>query len=151
MASIRPALQLSAGGIQHPLADRPYQAGLLRQRDEVIRRHHPPLRVVPAQQRLHPHDPPATGLDDRLVVHLQLLPLQRVAQILLQCHELVGVLLHRGGKEVGLVASRLLGLVHRQVGVANQGLGGIGVAWVHGDTNAGTDDHFPLSQQEGFT
>jgi hypothetical protein len=47
---------MRAGGAQHPFAERQDEAGLLGQRNEVERRDHAALGVVPAQQRLEAGD-----------------------------------------------------------------------------------------------
>src|SRR5690606_8675010 len=54
-----PVPQLAAGLIQHPFAYGDDDAALLGQRDEQVRWYQPPLRVIPAQQRLDAHHPVA--------------------------------------------------------------------------------------------
>src|ERR1700736_5228858 len=49
-----PGLGLQAGGAQHPGADRQYQAGFLRDRQEFGTAHDAELGARPAHQRLHP-------------------------------------------------------------------------------------------------
>ena len=51
-----PGLELAAGLAQHPRAELHDEAGLLGQRDEVLRQQPAELRVLPAEQRLDPVD-----------------------------------------------------------------------------------------------
>ena len=57
------------------------QPGLFGQRHELGRRDEPDARVLPPEQRLHPHDPAALQLDLGLVEEQQFVPLDRFAQV----------------------------------------------------------------------
>ena len=58
----------------HP-ADVDHQADLVRERNEGVRREHAVRGTIPARERLDGRDAPARELDDRLVVHLDLVSL----------------------------------------------------------------------------
>ena len=109
---------LPAGFAQHPGADRNDQTGFLGQRDEVERRDEPALRVVPAEE----------GLDavvrilpveahDRLVVHLELLELDRLLKLRLQLQPLDDPFVHRRLEEAIAPFAVALRHVHRDVRV----------------------------------
>ena len=72
---------LGAGLPQHPLAERHDQPGLLGERNELGRRDHAALGMVPAQQRLEAADLVALEVDERLVVELELAVGERLAQV----------------------------------------------------------------------
>ncbi len=70
-----------AGLRQHPPADRHDQAGLLRDRDELARRHVATRRVAPTNQRLERLHTTAAQVDDRLVCESELFPGKGAAQV----------------------------------------------------------------------
>ena len=96
--------------------------------------------MLPAHQRLDADQ--ATGLEvvNRLVIHPQLLLLQRPAQFEGGLDPLLGV----GGQLFGVkgvaIAPGALGLEQRRVGVAQQLLGAQGIAGEQADTDAGVDE-----------
>ena len=63
------------GAAQHPFGQCGDVAGLLGHRDEGVRRKQAEGRVLPADQRLEGHRQAGRELDDRLVVHAELAPL----------------------------------------------------------------------------
>ena len=73
-----------------PSADRAYQASLLRDRNELVRRDQPHLRMLPAQQRLHSADPPRREVHLGLVMQPQFVALQHAAQRGFQRQALAG-------------------------------------------------------------
>ena len=76
-----PGRELAAGLVDHPLADPLDDAGLLGERDEVARGHQPALGTAPAHQRLDPRAGSRLEIDDRLVVELQLVAIDRAEQV----------------------------------------------------------------------
>ena len=93
--------------------------GVFGQRNEVERRHHAPLGVLPAQQGLHAQH--GTGLAHLgLVVHNEVLALQRNAQFFFEGHALGQDGLHLRVEKAHGVASGRLGAVHRQIGLLEQ-------------------------------
>ena len=79
-----PLAQLAAGLIEHPLADLDDAAVLLRQRDEQIRRHQFALRMFPANQCFDTGDAVLAVVDLGLVDQMELVALERFAEILFQ-------------------------------------------------------------------
>src|SRR6185436_13538629 len=75
-----PRAHLPARRPEHPLADRHDRADLLRERDEVLRLHHPDTGTIPAQQRFESGDPSGLELELRLIDEKQLVALDRAAQ-----------------------------------------------------------------------
>ena len=78
---VAPAAHLRARLAQHPIADLDDQAALLREGDELVRRHEAALRMRPAQQRLDGLDLHILERQARLIIQREFLPLHRLAQI----------------------------------------------------------------------
>ncbi len=117
----RPATCGRAGTpLEHPGPDRDDQAGLLGQRDEVGPGRQGRARVLPAHQRLDADD--AAGLDRHLglEVDAELLALDRGAQRVLRVQPVERALARDLVEQHQPPAARLLGAVHRGVGVADQ-------------------------------
>ena len=88
--------------------------------DEMRRRHHVALRMLPAQQRLHAGHAPV-GAHLRLVVDAGTGPSRQAWRRSVASAALaVRHRLHLGVEEADGVAARALGLVHRQVGLLEQ-------------------------------
>ena len=107
----------------HPAADRLDQAALLGDRDELARVEQAALGMVPAHQRLEADDLAAAQRDDRLVVELELVAVERVAQLALDLEAAHGPRPHLRVEDLAAAAAALLRPVHRGVGVADQQLG----------------------------
>ena len=75
-----PARRFLASRPQHPFSDRPDQAGVLGERDELDGRHVAEFGMAPAQQCLEPCQQARIGGDDGLIVQMQLVVLHRLAQ-----------------------------------------------------------------------
>ena len=113
-----PRADLPAGLGEHPAADRPDQAGLLRNGDEEIGREQPAARMLPARERLEPDHGAGLQIDDRLVVRDDLVAFQRVAQLGLDPQRGDGPLVHVTGEDLVAGAAACLGPIHRGVRVA---------------------------------
>merc|ERR1712023_212742 len=74
-------LQAFTGLLDNPVADRHDQAAALGDRNEFVRSHQPPLRVVPAQQALNTTDFFSGQINPGLIVKLQFLAPQGIAQV----------------------------------------------------------------------
>ena len=96
---------------------------ILDQRQELDRGQQPKLRVLPANQRLHPHHAPAAHVDLGLVVEDELVLLQRLANALqalvASTHDAILSCI----EEMVAVLAQQLGLVHGLVGLAQQLVG----------------------------
>ena len=111
--------RLPRGLGDHEHGQRTDQLRALRDRDELVRRHHPPLRVLPAQQGLHADDASGRQVDLRLVEEHQLAVADRPAQPAGEHEALLGVqVLLRSEHEPA--AATFLGRAHGDVGVAQQ-------------------------------
>ncbi len=124
------------------------EPGLLRQRDEVRRRHLTPVRVIPAYQRLQLGDPAAAVVPDRLVGHGQLLELDRLRQILLHLVTLAHLFAH-GGAVAAEQPSLPLGGKQRLFGVAQQLVALQAIARAEGDADGGRHVEVLVGQHEG--
>ena len=117
---VGPDAHLAAAFLDHPVAQPVDQPEALGNRDEHVGPHHAARGVLPAQQRLHALQPSQPGIDLGLIVQLQLAPLQRVAQVLLQAQLILQPLVHpRLEKRIGIAAGPLGG-VHGRIGVLHQ-------------------------------
>ena len=133
----RPCAQACA---EHPFADRDDQADLLGERDELGRRHHALLGMVPADQGLEAADlvasrgrrPAGSAARTRRLRApcAGRVPVARRACI---CASISG-----SKKRIG-AAAVALGAVQRQVGVAHQLVGVDAVVRADGDADAGAD------------
>ena len=123
-----PRRGLLAGGLEHPRADLDDQPALLGERDELGRRDEPARRVLPAQQRLGRGDLAGVEVEDRLVDEEQLVAGDRAAQVVLEREPVVRGDVHLVAELGVAVAAGALGLVERDVGVAQQVLGRLAVA-----------------------
>ena len=109
---VQPALVLTAGFEQHPLADRLDQAGLLGQRNETIRRHQPQSRVLPPHQGFDADNPVAQQIHLRLVMQNKLPPLQRRTQLAFQLPAVAHADIHRFGEHLPPAAPVLARNMH---------------------------------------
>jgi hypothetical protein len=131
------ALGVPATLAQDPAADRDDQAGLLGDRDELVRRHEPALGVVPAQQRLHAGDAAVLEAHDGLVVELQLAGRDRALEVRAQFEAGEHALVHLGFEQAVAALAVALGDVHRGVGVADHLVGArVRLRVEHGDAEA---------------
>ena len=145
----RRSLRLPAALAQHPAPDVDDQPALLGERDELDRRDQPALGMAPAQQRLDAGDGLVLEPDERLVMKLELLALERPLQVGAQLEAGHHPVVH-GGLEQAVAALALgLGDVHRGVGVADQLVGVGGVPRLDDrDAEAGADDQVVVVELE---
>ena len=139
-----PHVRLPAGLLDHPAPHRDDEARLLRDGDELRRRHEAAIRVAPAQQRLRTDHPPGADGEDRLVVEDELVPFERSFKLAsrLQAREQLSP--HLGLEELHLAPAVQLGSVHRQVSVA-QKLVGRPPPVRKDDPDAGRQPYLPFS------
>ncbi len=76
--------------------------------------------MLPAYERLDTRDGPCLKIYLRLVMQQQLLAFKSIPQLPLQGLTLDGVETHVWSKELAIVAPRLLGVIHRRVGILDQ-------------------------------
>src|SRR5689334_25231109 len=82
-AQLVPLEHLAAGAFERPAADRLDQAAVLGDRDEVAGVEQAALRVAPAHQRLETGDLDAAQREQGLVVQLELVAVESLAQLTL--------------------------------------------------------------------
>ena len=146
---LTPAGALSAGLSQDPLADLCDQPCLLEQWDEVVGLNDAAQRVAPADQGLHSGGPHVAEVECGLVGEEELVLLQGFAEVHLQFHAVLHGLLHARLEHRVAILAVPLGAVHRDVGLAQQLLGGtsvcVGAGSIGGgDPDAGGDGHTRL-------
>ena len=93
----------------------------------------------PAQQRLAGRHAAGAQVDQRLVIQLELLRQERVAQVEFERAALLHRLLHVHGEETMAAAAAVLGGVQRHVGLLQQLVGVDAVDRRHGDADRGAD------------
>ena len=136
-----PAHELAARFVEHKFTERPDQARLFGDFDELHRRHDAPARVAPAHQRLGGDADAADQVDDGLVDDKQLAFEQCPAQPVLHAAPPFGALLHRGLEDTEACAAVALGFAHRDARVLQQRIGVGTRRCVHHDAHAGADMH----------
>ncbi len=115
-----PLRQLLTSLREHPSSDRNDRAGGLGNRDELVRSDHAKSRMHPAQERFAADCPFVQGIDDRVVVHAELVAFQRRTQVscnLRVAQERSAELTVEHHKPVPTVSLRF---VHRGIRVAQQ-------------------------------
>ena len=117
-----PFRHLTARRVQDLDGHRNDETGVLADRDELVRRNKAALRMVPPHQRLKSHEARVVETDDRLVVELKFVPLDRVSQIGLELQPRHGTNVHALVKD-NVILFVILGIIHRDVGVAENVLG----------------------------
>ncbi|GJE04968.1 hypothetical protein AOPFMNJM_0261 [Methylobacterium jeotgali] len=136
---VGPAGGLGAGLAQHPFAEARDEPDLLGEGNELGGRHPAALRMRPAQQRLEAADPLRAEVVDRLVMDLEGLRLDRVAQVLLQPAALVQAGVHVRLEETEAAAALGLGAVEGDGGALEQAFPGRSVARRQGDAEGDPD------------
>ncbi len=137
-----PAPHLGAGLGQHPLAQLADEAGVLGHRDEAYRRHPAQFRAVPAHQGFDADQAPGVDLDLGLVFEEDLPLLDRAPQQRLQAQAHGALAAHRGRVELVAVAAARLGLVHGDVGIADQHVQIGRILREQADADAAGDEQF---------
>src|SRR5438046_2338293 len=136
-----PASRVPARLLEYPAADRDDEPGLLRQRHEVEREDHAALGVMPAQQRLEPVHAAALELHNGLEDQPKLIALEGVPQVRLHAGAGLGRVAHGHVEHLETRPPLLLGMIHGEVGVAQQilDLPVVRVAQRHADAGARED------------
>ena len=150
-APAAPWLQRCRSGqalLEHPPPDVVDRPGLLGQRDQRGRRNQSERRVVPAQERLGPENPPVAAADDRLVLVAQLPPLDRQAEVTLEEDQPLGQALLLHVDHLMGAAPPALRLVHGDVRLAQQLLGIRSLRGGERDADARRHLHHHLVQGE---
>ena len=145
---LRPAHRVAAGLAQHPVAQRHHQADVFGQGQELGGVEQAALRMAPAQQRFEAGDAALQQVDQRLVVQFELLLLQAGAQLDLKLAAVLHAGIHLGLEEPVAGATFFFGPVQRQVGIAHQFVGGIGLGIDQHDADAGADQQLVAVQLE---
>ena len=139
---------VQAHAVQHPFADVQDEVGFLGERNEMRGRDVAVPGQPPAQQGLGADDAAVAQVDFRLVADIELVALQRAAQLALQHQPLDRRGVHLRGVEGEGVAAVLLGVVHGRVGVADDVDDVFRVARAEGDADAGRQEDLVLVQLE---
>ncbi len=147
---VLPRLEVPAGLGEHPLTDREDHPGSFGDRQDDLGAHPAAVRMLPPQQRLDPEHAAALGGDDGLVGELELaaqhggthVPLELLAHVRLEPRGLVDDLM--------VSTTVQLGLVHREVGVTQQGLGDVLTRPGERQAHAGRHRQCVTVELEGF-
>src|SRR4051812_8310659 len=123
--ALAPGGDLGGRLLEHPLAERCDEAGLLGQADELGRCDDAVAGAIPADERLDADQALVGDVEDRLVVDAELLALDGAAQVALGAQPDERVLAHLLVEELVAPAAALLRAVHRGVGLAQHRLGAL--------------------------
>src|SRR5271155_498909 len=123
MPVLAPCRTLTAGLLQDPLPDLDDQPGLLEQGNEVVRLDYVSARVSPADQGLHSGGAHVAQIESGLIDQEELIVEKGIAQVHLEFHTALDRVLHPGLEYEVTVLAVPLGLVHRDVRVAEELLG----------------------------
>ncbi len=129
----------SAHMVQHELAELRDEAGLLGDVDEDRRRHEPARRMAPAHEGLEPLELVGAQVDDRLVVHVELVLAQGGAHRVLDREPLVDARVHAAREDAMRIATTVLRLVERDIRVLEQHFVIGAVIGIHADADAARD------------
>ena len=130
---VPPRGQVGAGALQDPLAELADQTGLLGEGDEQTRAEQTAAGVVPADQGLAADDAPGLEVEHRLVVGDELLRGDGPGEVRSQLEPVEGRRVHLRLEHDRLSLAHRLGPVHRDVGVAQQDVAGVGAVVVEDD------------------
>ena len=108
--------------------------------DEVVGADHSALGVAPAQKRLEPDDSLVGEIDQRLVVKLELIAGERMAQVPFDRHPFQETLPQRGVERLVASTAELFGAVHGSLGVSQQLLGSLAAVFADGHADARCED-----------
>ena len=136
-----PAANLRADTRNDPFADRDDEPGIFQHRDELAGLHEPAIRTLPTQQRLETADEAGGEVDLRLVVNSVFVPIERSPQLRLEPQALRRPGLHLRQVELVGVTTRLLGAIHRRVGIFQQHIRLGAITRIHADPDTGGDIH----------
>src|SRR5438105_3225303 len=133
--------------MDHPIADRHDQACFFGQMNEFGRFDDAFLRLVPAKERLESRHPPS--LEDRLIVDIEFVPLERVMQALLDREPADVALIHAGHEELSLISSEFFCAIHRTVRTFQKSLDVFAVSRKDADADARGDEQLVSVDAKG--
>src|SRR5260370_36616201 len=119
-----PSFHLKARLKKNPLTDRDDGARFLGHGYEVVRGDQPALRMLPANQRLKPHQEAGVQSHNRLVIYEEFAPINCAAQIALELQKMNCAGVHALIKDDVPSLAEGFGLIHSRVGVAKEVLWG---------------------------
>ena len=125
-----------AGRLQRPFAYGDNEPGFLRQWNELCGRDQALNRVPPAQQGFGAHCLTAGDIDLDLIVKLESFCPDRFSQLIRQLETRLGCVVKGRREERHLVASILLGTVHRNIRQTQETFRVFGVLRINDDANA---------------
>jgi len=114
-----PTYRLLARRPHHPFADGDDKACLLRKRYELLRPDNAKLGMLPSNECFGTDNSSCAKVYFGLIVKLELLAFDRLAEAGFEVHALHGSVIHRLGVELEVVTTEFFGPVHRTVGIAN--------------------------------
>ena len=146
--AIRPGCNLRAGGGKRPIADGQHHLRFLGEGNEFAWQYDAARGVLPADERFHARHTPLLHL--RLIVKQELIRLDRLMQFYLERGAGVDGFLQGGREEAHGVAARRLRLVQGDIGLLQDGFGGLLMVSEEADSDAGARMAFAAIQQIGM-
>ncbi len=107
-----------------------------------MRQQQPALRMTPAQQRFDRCHAPGRHFDRGLVLQHEFLAVERLAQAVFKLDALDHVGVHGRAEKLEAAAPVLLGVVHRNIGVVQQGVDFGAIVRAQRDADRGRQRHF---------
>ena len=134
---------------ENPVGEWLDDAGVLSERNELIRRHHPASRVVPAQQRLEADRRSSLDVDQRLVVQGEAVVLDGGAELRHQS-QVAGSLVLEIRVENRHAPAAALRHMQRDVGAPEEDVRATTVLRVSHHPDAGSDSQWVAVDEEGL-
>ena len=140
--SLFPRLHLAAGLAKHPLVHRADQSRINRRIQEDPGRHEAAFRMFPSHQRFSAQYFSGMDVEFGLIVDDEFLAFQRAPEIAFEVQPFGGGGIEARRIELAVVSALLLGVVHRRVGIFQEGLHRRAVRGIDGNADAGGDKDF---------
>ena len=141
-------LNSGAGFLQDHAVDLGLEARLFGEGHEGEGGDHPPLRVVPADQRLESVHSQILEIQQRLEIHVEPVVLDGVPKLVLEIETTECGRMHRLLEDRHLALAALLGCVQSGERVAHELLGAPVARWLESDADTGREPHLPVLERK---
>ena len=149
-AGVAPGLRLAASFTEHPVPQPVDHPGFFGHLNEAVRHDDAKFRMPPTNQCFNTDDQSALQADQRLVIQREFIQAKRPPQIALDQQTLQHRRVHCAGVELKGVTPLFLGLVHRCIGVLEQGFGILSVLRVKADAQRGCHGQLVPTDKKGL-
>ena len=147
-APLRHERRLGAGLPDHPAVELLPQSDRLRDAEKRAGQNDAVSRAAPAYERFEAGAAVLPQIDAGLIEQLELVPLERRAQVALEAASLRGFRLHLGREQAELAPTFFLGAIEREVGCFDQRFRRCAMLGKQGDASARREQHGLAAQLE---